>query len=132
MTAEDSDAPVTVGRAAETPLAELSRLLGIQVTDVHRTWVHTTGRGAPQSPNAWRLELPDAVYGLEDPVWCGDGRRWSRAVTSRALRSSWALNRWAVVWGRDPDLPPLTKQDGRAALRALHDAVEAADREMTS
>ncbi len=71
-----------------SPLDELSRLLGIRVTDVHRTWIHTTGRGVPQSPNAWRMERPDAVYGLEDPACCGDSR-WSVAVTSRQLRTTW-------------------------------------------
>ena len=69
------------------PLLELSRLLEIEVTDVRQTWVYTEGRGRPTSPNARRLEPPGARYGLDNPEWTEDGRRWSRPVKSREFRS---------------------------------------------
>jgi hypothetical protein len=33
----------------------------------------------------------------------------------------------ANCWGRDPGLPPLTAEDGRTALRLMHEVVEAND-----
>ncbi|MGY1719287.1 hypothetical protein ACI8AG_09595 [Blastococcus sp. SYSU DS0552] len=111
-------APGVITGAFRSPVRELSELLGVWVTDVHHCRVIVGGRPQPDL-NAWRLHLPTARYGLDS-----DGQ-WSHVVKSRELRSPWWLNRWARIWGRSPDLPELTKADGRRALRLMHEAVEA-------
>ncbi len=109
---------VITGVTRPEPLRELSILLGVTVTDVHQCRVIVGGNPQPDL-NAWRLQLPTAHYGLD-----GNGQ-WSHVVKSKELRSAWWLNRWARIWGRDPNLPELTKADGRRVLRLLHEVVEA-------
>jgi len=53
---------------------------------------------------------------------------WRIPIQSSAdLRNTGYLNRWADCWGRDDSLPPLTAEDGRTALRLMHEVVEAND-----
>ncbi len=92
------------------PLAELSELLGVTVMDVWHVRVFVGGRPQPD-PNAWRLAIP--------------GREWDETpVLTRDFRNEWSLNWRARILGRSPDLPPLTKDDGRRALRLMHEHVE--------
>ena len=87
-------------------LAALSAVLGVDVIavevdttrDGHRTW--------------WLL-------------FAVQPRLWSRPVHSRELRNPRSLNRLVFAWGRhDPTLPPLTAEDGRRALRLMHEHIE--------
>lgn len=103
----DFEPPVS----APDALAELTELLGVEVVDVQRVCVRRGGRPQPD-PNAWRLTIP--------------GREWDdNPVLTRDFRAEWSLNWRARILGRSPDLPPLTKEDGRRALRLMHEAVEA-------
>jgi hypothetical protein len=105
--AADADA-VTIDH-----LAELSKLLGVEVRDVHQLRV-LHGDLRQQEPNAFQLLL----HRLSGP-W------WTRPVRSRELRSPYFLNGLAAIWGRSPDLPELTRADGRRALRLMHEHTEA-------
>jgi hypothetical protein len=95
------------------PLAELSDLLGVTVIGVRRIRV-TIDRRPQLDPNAWEL----LTIGLDDQP------RWLDHVLSRHLRDGWWLTALAQRWGRDPELPPLTRADGRRALRLMHEATE--------
>ncbi len=110
-----------------TALEALSAALGVQVTGVRRTVVHV-GRHQ-QHPNAWRLCMPSARYG-RDPA-SPDGS-WTWPFKTSTLRRPDELSRLAQVWGRPQDAPPFTSSDPRRILRLLHEAAEAADREMTA
>lgn len=97
------------GSSSADLLAALSAVLGVDVIavevdttrDGHRTW--------------WLL-------------FAVQPRLWSRPVHSRELRNPRSLNRLVFAWGRhDPTLPPLTAEDGRTALRLMHEVVKAND-----
>lgn len=104
-------APQALTGAFRSPLRELSDLLGVEVVDVRRVRVTVGGRPQPD-PNAWRLAIP--------------GREWDdNPVLTRDFRAEWSLNWRARILGRSPDLPPLTREDGRRALRLMHEHVEA-------
>lgn len=104
-------APEVITGAFRSPLRELSELLGIEVVDVERVRVTRGGRPQPD-PNAWRLTIA--------------GREWDEnPVLTLDLRREWSLNWRTRILGRSPDLPPLTREDGRRALRLMHEAVEA-------
>lgn len=95
------------------PLCELSELLGVSVLGVRHVRVIVGGRPQPD-PNAWRLLL----------VGADQHARWTEHVFTRFFRDDWWLNVIALRFGRDPSLPPLTRTDGRRALRLMHEAIE--------
>jgi hypothetical protein len=97
------------------PLRLASDLLGVEVWDVRQLRVVVDGRPQPD-PNARAFAIPGR----------GDDGPWTRYVLTRQLRSPRWLNVWALRWGRDPALPPLTSADGRRLLRLLHEHVESA------
>lgn len=109
------NAPQAITGSFRSPLRELSELLGVEVVDVQHVRVIRDGRPQPQ-PNAWQL----ALAGRELDDW---------PVLTREFRTEWSLNSRARILGRSPDLPELTRDDGRRALRLLHEVVEA---QMTS
>ncbi len=104
---------VITGVLRPEPLRELSILLGVEVRDVRRIRVIRDGQPQPDD-NAWQLAIPGRSR--------GDG--WSQHALSKELRNPWWLNFRARIWGRDPSLPPLTKADGRRALRLMHEHIE--------
>lgn len=94
-----------LGVAPPSPFIELSELWAIRVLDV---WRHDRpGDGA----RPW-----DVLLAAEP--------RWFLPVTSTELRSPTRLNELMQAWGRNPELPPLTKTDGRRALRLMHEHIE--------
>ncbi len=106
------------GTAAE-PLAELNDLLRLsgRIVRVEDRLSKRTSRrvGAAR----WYLTVrpvPEAAEPWRIPV-----------QASADLRNTGFLNRWAVCWGRDDSLLPLTAEDGRTALRLMHEVVEAND-----
>ncbi len=94
-------------------LAQLSRLMGVEVRDVRRLRVMRNFNAQPDD-NAWQLAIPGRSR--------EDG--WSQHALSKELRNPWWLNFRVRIWGRDPSLPPLTKADGRRALRLMHEHIE--------
>lgn len=103
-------APQAITGSFRSPLRELSELLGVEVVDVERVRVIVGGRPQPD-PNAWRLAI--------------SGREWDEnPVLTRDFRKEWSLNWRARILGRSPDLPLLTKEDGRKALRLMHEVIE--------
>ncbi len=113
---EVHEAQAFTGTAAE-PLAELNDLLRLsgRVVRVEDRLSKQTSRRVGIA--RWYLTVrpvPEAA----DP--------WRIPVQSSAdLRNTGYLNRWADCWGRDPGLPLLTAEDGRTALRLMHEVVEA-------
>lgn len=106
-------APIT-GVVRPEPLRELSLLLGIDVEDVRRgvRMKHRNGgraRGSEQ-PKVWFLITAPGLRGL--------------SFTSDDLRRPDRLNELMTYRGRDPELRPLSKEDGRRALRLMHQVVE--------
>lgn len=102
------------GVVRPTPLRELSALLGIEIVAVRRASImrHPTGAGLEQ-PKAWHVVL-------------GDGRRCR--ATSREFRHMQHLNAMAAWCGRPVAMAALTSEDGRRALRLMHEALEHDDR----
>jgi len=99
------------------PLAELNELLrldgrvvGVEDRLNRRTsrrvgvarW-YLTVRPVPEAAEPWRIPIQ----------------------SSADLRNTGYLKRWADCWGRDDSLQPLTAEDGRTALRLMHEVVEA-------
>jgi len=106
------------GTAAE-PLRELNELLRLngRVVGVDDRLSKWTSRRVGVA--RWYLTVRP-VQEAADP--------WRIPVQSSAdLRNTGYLNRWAGCWGRDDSLPPLTAEDGRTALRLMHEVVEAND-----
>ncbi len=106
------------GTAAE-PLRELNDLLRLngRVVGVEDRLSKRTSRRVGVA--RWYLTVRP-VQEAADP--------WRIPVQSSAdLRNTGYLNRWADCWGRDDSLPPLTAEDGRTALRLMHEVVEAND-----
>jgi len=100
------------------PLAELNELLRLsgRVVRVEDQLSKRTSRrvGAAR----WYLTVRPPVPEAADP--------WRIPIQASAdLRNAGYLNRWADCWGRDDSLPPLTAEDGRTALRLMHEVVEA-------
>lgn len=101
------------------PLAELNDLLRLsgRVVRVEDRLDQRTSRRVGVA--RWYLtvrRVPEAA----DP--------WRIPIQSSAdLRNTGYLNRWADCWGRDPRLPLLAAEDGRRALKLMHEAVEAND-----
>jgi len=106
------------------PLAELNdllrlsgRVVGVDDRLSKRTsrrvgiarW-YMTVRPVPEAADPWRIPIQ----------------------SSADLRNTGYLNRWADCWGRDDSRPPLTAEDGRTALRLMHEVVEANDMKKTS
>ena len=87
--------------------------VGVAVLGVRHVRVIVGGRPQPQ-PNAWRLLLVRADRHV----------RWTEHIFTRQFRDDWWLNAVAQRLGRDPSLPPLTRTDGRRALRLMHEAIE--------
>jgi len=102
------------------PLAELNELLRLdgRVVGVEDRLNRRTSRRVGVA--RWYLTVRPAGVEAADP--------WRIPVQASAdLRNTGYLNRWAGCWGRDPGLRPLTAEDGRTALRLMHEVVEAND-----
>jgi len=99
------------------PLAELNDLLRLsgRVVRVEDRLSKRTSRRVGVA--RWYLTVRPPVPEAADP--------WRIPVQSSAdLRNTGYLNRWADCWGRDDSLVPLTAEDGRTALRLMHEVVE--------
>ena len=84
-------------------------MLGIRVVEVDR-WDDPKRDGR----RTWRLWLGTPDGTAHGPIAFTTGDFHRAASLSGRLR-------W---YGRDPDLPPLTSQEGRRALRLMHEHVE--------
>jgi len=107
------------GTAAE-PLRKLNDLLRLngRVVGVDDRLSKRTSRRVGVA--RWYLTVRPPVPEAADP--------WRIPIQASAdLRNTGFLNRWADCWGRDDSLPPLTAEDGRTALRLMHEVVEAND-----
>lgn len=114
MSSSNEDpASALTGVVRPTPLRELSALLGVEVVAVRRASVmrHPTGAGLEQ-PKAWHVVL-------------GDGRRCR--ASSREFRHMQHLNAMAAWCGRPVAMAALTSEDGRRALRLMHEVLEQDD-----
>jgi len=99
------------------PLAELNELLRLsgRVVGVEDRLSKRTSRRVGIA--RWYLTVRPPVPEAADP--------WRIPIQSSAdLRNTGHLNRWADCWGRDPGLRPLTAEDGRTALRLMHEHIE--------
>ncbi|MFC5066193.1 hypothetical protein [Actinomycetospora atypica] len=96
-------------------LAELSKLLGVDVVDVEDRLNPRTSR--KERSHRW-------VFLVRSP----EGDTWTPGVPDSSwLRRPDDLNRIARWGGRDPELPALDANDGRRVLRLMHEVVEAED-----
>ncbi len=116
---------------AEAPLEAVSRLLGVTVVDARRQRLLRFRDDAPTSaPAAWILRIPAAPAGLQPREWQTGETGWTDPVTAVELRSTAALHKLAVRWGRAPSAPRLSKRDGRTIVRHLFEHIES--RELTA
>ncbi len=100
------------------PLAELNELLRLsgRIVRVEDRLNQRTSRRVGIA--RWYLTVRPPVPEAADP--------WRIPIQASAdLRNTGHLNRWADCWGRDDSLLPLTAEDGRTALRLMHEVVEA-------
>lgn len=114
------------------PLTELNQLLALpgQIVAVIDYLNPRTSRRMPGRIARW-------VFDVQLPDHRGE---WTLlAQDSAILRNPRDFNRWAQWWGRDKELPRLTADDGRRALRLMHEvserqtgAVEALPRSVTT
>jgi len=103
------------------PLAELNDLLRLNGRVVRVEDRFERRKSRPTGVGRWRLDV-------ESPPTdrMPQGQVLKAVVQDSALmRRPGELNGWAQWWGRDPGLPLLTAEDGRRALRLMHEAFEA-------
>lgn len=113
----EAESPTAItGAVRPSPLRELSDLLGVEVVDVER-FEGTKFR-------AWHLTV---IRGQ------GEHRRAQRlpALRTADFKNARQLNWMAWQCGRSDDLPRLTRDDGRSALRLMHEHAEANGRVLT-
>jgi hypothetical protein len=107
-----------------TPLDELSELLGVPVTLV---WWDDPPRCHFDTRYCRSMSELDVFGRRKRQGWTvavTGRRRLSVLASSDEIRKPDRLNDWARRWGRDPDFPALTANDGSRLLRLTHEAVE--------
>lgn len=96
-------------------LDELSQVLGLPVLAVEDRLSRETSR--KRGMHRWVVDVRSSAGGT-----------WRVGIfDSSDFRRRSTLNAWAWRYGRDVHAPPLTEEDGRRALRLMHEAVEAAE-----
>lgn len=110
LTATEADGVEVVQK-----LRELSELLGVKVVGIEDRLSRRTSRKVGLA--RWQLDVRSSAGGT-----------WRAPVLDSAdFRRVQTLNQWVTQFGRDLDARRLDAEDGRRALRLMHDAVEIAE-----
>lgn len=106
-------------------LEQLSTLVGVEMLDVRRQPARPGTQGVPRHHPAFRpAELGEWWVSVVLPTVQGVRRSSTPLGPNGAVRNPRKLNRWALRVGRSPGAPPLTAEDGRAALKIMYAIVE--------
>lgn len=106
-------------------LEQLSALIGVEVLDVHRHPALPGTYGVPRWSPSFRPPEPGSWWvTVVLPTVQGERPAMTPLGPNGAVRNPRKLNRWASRLGRSTDAPPLTAEDGTAALRLLYAVVE--------
>lgn len=101
-------------------LAELRRLLRVDVLDAHRDPGDPGFRGCSPVRPEHRSPRPPQWWITLDLPRHGELRRLAVCIgPSGSARNPKRLNGWAVRLGRSRSLPPLTAEDGHVVVRLL-------------
>ncbi len=107
------------------PLEQLSSLVGVEVLDVYRSPARAGTHGVPRSSPGFRpREAAEWWVTVVLPTVQGVRPATTPLGPNAAVRNPRRLNRWASRLGRSPDAPPLTAEDGHAALKIMYAIIE--------
>lgn len=102
-------------------LGELSTLVGVEVLGVHRSPARAGTRGVPRWSPSFRPREPAEWWAsVVLPTVQGVRPATTPLGPSSAVRNPKRLTRWAHRVGRPLEAPPLTAEDGHAALRLMY------------